>query len=261
MSSGDVSRGPLRWKRASDNAERNPNSSGAKLYKTRERAAHYAEDYLEGAGPAHFDFMLSKFKSDGEQPVEFRVCSVFCCALQLQLENKDDDHIAVTDKIEGAIGGRPVIHDVWSSGAMRSMTRVRLRDASKQVKDVRCFVCGGTIWKDDKPTSSADTTADLVASLRAEIDRLNGLLATAEWRATVSEKAYADGMEASKRMIDLESITDLHYLNRNGEFDPVSTLPVVSIDEDTRVLLNEYGVPNTRALYMQNYGGPISKVF
>ncbi len=255
MSSGDVSRGPKRWKRAADNAVKNPNSSGAKLYETRVRAARYAEAYIVNSDSARFDFMLLKLSTSGEQAVEFRVCSVFCCALQLQLENKDDDHIAVTDKIEGVIAGRSVVEDVYiySRSAMQSMTRVRLRDAPKQVRDVRCFVCGVTIPVEGKVAATSDD-ADLVASLRAEIDRLNGLLTTAEWRATVSEKAYAEGMEASKRMVDKETITDYMYLSDDGYFVPVADLPTVVIDIDTQALLNEYGTHETRKYYVINNG-------
>jgi hypothetical protein len=129
-------RGPARWERAAVNAIKRPNSQAANLYFARVEVARAVVLDVALAGvntraPLRFERRVRAWDGRPETwRTEFSVCSMFCMAMQAQLDLGGTGDAAVRVVLEGT---------GWA--------RVVALDAKTLKTDVRCQVCGTTIRK------------------------------------------------------------------------------------------------------------------
>lgn len=195
--SGDVTEGPMRWERARLNAEKNPDSKAAKLFKLRVRTGEAACAALGGDRSFPMVFTDVRYDHSGKQYSARKryACSLMCGALQLQLARIEGD--AVTDYLGSVLNGETV--SLNDQARWREYTLAAIRLAPLQ--QVSCKTCGVKLQGDaatlrdiEKSTADHDQyvliagqfvrVADLrVVDLTAESHRLLHDYSTPELRA------------------------------------------------------------------------------
>lgn len=124
-------RGPLRWERAALNATRKPMSYGAKLYRRRVYNASALASAAEMIGESKT--MYGFWDPWGKK--KYTTCSVYCTAMQIQL----DYHV---ETLEGILeifeGGNPY------ATIGKDIRKITAKDLAQ---DIRCAVCGCTVKK------------------------------------------------------------------------------------------------------------------
>lgn len=216
-------RGPARWKRASDNAAKYPNSKNAKLYKTRvATAGHATADVYEETiarfgrtGP--FDFRKFEYKyaiAYDTGKIKYRTCSLHCTGLQLQLDEPIQIRTAgdLTTLLRGIIRGQ-------ETGSCVRMTPL---GAMKQ--PVRCQVCGSTILPptgDRVPTQQSEPKPDASKELAALLKKLDA-------RNIAEDAAAAEVAKKKEITVPKTRTAELHpyVVNPSGELETLENLEI-----------------------------------
>lgn len=182
----DVAPGPARWDRARANAEKNPTSHGAKLYKSR-LALAWRLTHEKAYEDVVYAFQRNQggYWNRAEYPEWKRkhtVCSRFCALLHVQLSLGDK---ACEATVHDAMMGTPYHSDG---------ERIVAVQPGELKRPVRCFVCGCQIEKDLVPSGTSfagvqpqpqpePVTAGKIRlpaeTLRSIIDSLNDVEASA----------------------------------------------------------------------------------
>ena len=129
-----VTRGPARWERAAINAVRKPNTAAARLYRDRVTVASDLSRTLRAFSDGNdsaFVFMEPGYSEDATPTRKYAVCSVYCMAMQAQLDFG---------------GGREAVYAALEGVARWGGSRkVEAADASTLLKTTRCQCCGGKV--------------------------------------------------------------------------------------------------------------------
>lgn len=174
---GNVNEGPERWVRARENAERNPHSGGAKLYRKREKLAE--ELHLRFPQDDTYGYTVLR-RIYPNRVRKFHVCSVRCLGFQMQLdvgtsvgsEQVTPAHYS-TLVARAVAEGAPVTH-TWQprpdvSNYERTLT-IQTLDKAALPRPVTCRVCGVRMLGDKQTVqhiaaaAQPDTTKYVVTS-------------------------------------------------------------------------------------------------
>lgn len=164
-------RGFPRWERARVNALINPGSPGAKLYRSRvETASLVAQDQAH----RHTAFY---HQVNGETKVNYRTCSAFCTAMQIQLENGVVKGALTVESIREAInqaffGG--VFQERYVYGRYGGGYRqVKVLGFDLPSRNVKCHACWRVIHPDGTVTGREASSAVLEELWAKEQDFVN----------------------------------------------------------------------------------------
>lgn len=218
-----IRRGPQRWERARRNAERKPHTQAAALYRERVERADAARDSgMYDDGPR--EFLTRVFVKGHAGPKlnrDFTTCSVWCTAMQAQVEYHADVALAL----------RPTGQDFYITYGNAYVGGVYPRDVCNIRGHVRCQCCGAHIYKDGRIVPQTVTLPDFTqvryeraifnkgfAAGRASAERVASYRATA--RVETDGEAYSRGLAAG-RAIEARIAAEMPRAVANGDLMPL----------------------------------------
>jgi len=291
-----IARGPARWERARKNAEANPTSAGAKLYRKRcEIAARVSDLVSYGPLDTPYEFLRMAYVGNGSSSIkiDFRVCTPWCAAMEMQLASHDTVNAeAICSAMEKVQSNDNATWDVITVNL--PVPKMCAYDPDSQSRTVHCHVCETPIYSDGQvggdegaglpfETVSDDELANL-NKLRAEIEQLRTerdslkrdagvYLAEINTLRARLDEAVDDAESAREQVFLLDAKLDnattaagqvldgLYVLSGpNSNLTHVADMPVVSIDEDTANMLNTYSNASLRHAYLNDHGKPLRTV-
>lgn len=213
----ETPQGPKRWERARLNAEANPESRGAKLYRKRTTLASVVTaDPAFGEVP-NAQFVLCQSDRFGATTRREYLCTGRCAALHLQLARQDKLSEAELVSLLARVALDHAHADVVGLGTYRSDYLAPL-DHAVLKRSVTCRVCGNTI--------NPARVDDLVAPIAATITKT----------------------------VTVTPPKNRWYVSPDGRMYGAAELHVVELTEEEWIILEGYSTDELRREFALQYG-------
>lgn len=225
-----------RWERARVNALMNPGSAAAKLYRQRVSAALEACAGSSTSDHAQFEFM-EKYRSPSGAKVEYRVCSLFCAAMQIQLDYRVSDREEISKVLHAAVSS-----GYFTTFQHRQKLAVRRRREFAQTRTVKCRACWRTI------------AVDGTINERTESNKVLEELWTKEQKFVKPQGALLGVVRPKVETVERTVQAELFAIDSNGSVTPFEDICIVRLSEVQHDLLLNYSTRELRREYGEVHG-------
>lgn len=233
-----------RWERARINALIDPDSAGAKLYRKRTSLAEPFAGILD-TRPYAFHFAGANAPK-----VEYRVCSEYCAALELQLTDPYEDTVTVMSISDAIL-------DADHGGFMRKghAGEYLAVSTSRPTRDAKCRVCWSVIRPDGTVTERTDTHPVLeeLWAKEAEFLKLHGAqLLLPEPEPLVALTGVVSPSEVTAQAWQA-NVPSLYTIDDQGNITALENVMIVRLTSGEREILQQYCTPEHRVDYGQDH--------